>query len=301
MRWQILAGFVNGVGIAASFNGAWIGTKRMGCGNVYVSDGTNNVVRKITASGYTIDNALPAGLTFDGTTGKISGTPTDPLASTTYSITAYNGGGSGVATVGITVTGIVVAPPAVNPPNISYATPPGYTAGTTISPLTPSNSGGAVPAQIFAKVTAVTISPAPSAYCLAIDPSGNLYTAGNYKIYKINSVGLASVFAGGSAPGAVNGKGTAASFSVSGSQEGMAFDAAGNLYLVDNGNNLIRKISPSGVVSTFAGKGTTGAANGLASPATFNSPAGIAVDLSGNVYIADLKVITSSGKLRRRG
>jgi len=281
-------GFVNGVGIAASFNGM-DGIAADASGNVYVSEMTNNVVRKITATGYTIDNALPAGLTFAGATGTINGTPTDPLASTTYSVTAYNGGGSSTGTVGITVNGSVVTPPAVNPPNISYTNPPTYTAGTTISPLTPANSGGAVPAQIYAKVTTLTTSPATlSAYGLAIDPAGNLYASASYKIYKINSAGVASVFAGSGASGAVNGKGTAASFSLYQIQEGMAFDAAGNLYLADNGNNLIRKISPSGVVSTFAGKGIAGAGNGPAASAMFNNPTGIAVDLLGNVYVADL-------------
>ena len=68
---------------------------------------------------------------------------------------------------------------------------------------------------------------------------------------------------------------------------GVAVDSAGNIYVADYGNNLIRKISPKGVVSTFAGSGYTGSVNATGVLASFNKPADVAVDASGNLYVAD--------------
>lgn len=64
-------------------------------------------------------------------------------------------------------------------------------------------------------------------------------------------------------------------------------DSAGNVYVADAGNSLIRKVA-SGVVSTLAGSaGTTGAINGVAATATFNGATGVAVDSSGTLFVAD--------------
>lgn len=70
---------------------------------------------------------------------------------------------------------------------------------------------------------------------------------------------------------------------------GVAFDAAGNLYIAENGNNLIVEVSPVGMISTVAGTGEQGYAgdNGPATSAVLDSPAGVAIDTAGNIYIAD--------------
>jgi len=70
-------------------------------------------------------------------------------------------------------------------------------------------------------------------------------------------------------------------------QGGVVAHSSGNVYVADRDNNRIRKITPEGVVTTFAGSGTAGFANGAATAAQFAAPEGVAVDLSGNLYVAD--------------
>jgi streptogramin lyase len=84
--------------------------------------------------------------------------------------------------------------------------------------------------------------------------------------------------------GSANGTGTAASFN---SPFGVAVDGAGNVYVADAGNNMIRKINQAGVVTTVAGSGARGANNATGAAASFNTPSGLAVDANGNIYVAD--------------
>jgi sugar lactone lactonase YvrE len=121
---------------------------------------------------------------------------------------------------------------------------------------------------------------------VAVDDSGTVYVADaeNDKIRKITAAGVVSTLAGSGASGSADGSGTAASFNF---PFGVAVDDRGNLYVVDAGNDKIRKITPAGVVSTFAGTGDRGAEDGSAATATFDGPLGIAVDSSGNVLVAD--------------
>ncbi|MGK0333066.1 MAG: sugar lactone lactonase YvrE, partial [Minisyncoccia bacterium] len=72
------------------------------------------------------------------------------------------------------------------------------------------------------------------------------------------------------------------------SPSGVAVDGSGNVYVADTGNQLIRKITSAGVVTTLAGTaGATGSADGTGAAASFDFPFGVAVDGSGNVYVAD--------------
>ncbi len=99
------------------------------------------------------------------------------------------------------------------------------------------------------------------------------------------NAGVVTTLAGQSTGGSVNATGTSASFS---HPEGVAVDASGNVYVADTSNDIIRKISAGANVSTFAGiTGAPGHANGIGTSASFDSPVGIAVDSSGNVYVAD--------------
>src|ERR1700684_1744346 len=94
----------------------------------------------------------------------------------------------------------------------------------------------------------------------------------------------ADVLAGNGVQGSINGTGIGASFF---QPTGVAVDASGNVYVADFRNNLIREISPAGSVTTLAGNGQQGSTNGAGTVATFNAPIGVAVDASGNVYIAE--------------
>ena len=124
---------------------------------------------------------------------------------------------------------------------------------------------------------------------VAVDAAGNVYVADslNYTVRKISPAGLVSTLAGTAGiTGAADGAGTAATFGVI---VGITVDSAGNnIYVTDGGNNTIRQITAAGVVTTLAGQaGVHGSADGTGAGATFNGPAGIAVDGSGNLYVAD--------------
>jgi secreted PhoX family phosphatase len=108
---------------------------------------------------------------------------------------------------------------------------------------------------------------------------------------------MVSTLAGSGAQGNADGTGRAATFN---GPEGVAVDSAGNVYVADSGNNEIRKITSAGVVTTFAGSGTQGNADGIGRGASFNGPEGVAVDSMGNVYVGDefnneIRKITPAG------
>ena len=120
---------------------------------------------------------------------------------------------------------------------------------------------------------------------IAIDSSGNLFVADklNHRIRKITPNGDVTTFAGSSA-GFADGVGAAAKFN---GLYNIAIDSSDNLYITDTNNNRIRKITSAGVVTTIAGSGVAGTANGIGAAAQFNSPFGIAMDSSGNLYVSD--------------
>lgn len=138
---------------------------------------------------------------------------------------------------------------------------------------------------------------------LAIDSAGNLYTADlfSHTIRKITSTGVVTTFAGTpGTSGSADGTGMNARFNA---PQGVAVDSAGNLYVTDTGNAAIRKITPDGVVITFAGvAGTPGSADGIGANARFSGPTGIALDSANNLYVADsgnhtIRKIDSAGNV----
>ena len=123
-------------------------------------------------------------------------------------------------------------------------------------------------------------------YGIAIDGSGNIIVADylNALIRNITPAGVVTTIAGGGPGAKTNGVGTAASFS---DPLGVSVDIIGNIYVADKSNNLIRKITPAGLVSTLAGSGAAGATNGIGTAASFNFPIGVANDLIGSLYVTD--------------
>lgn len=125
-------------------------------------------------------------------------------------------------------------------------------------------------------------------YGVALDPTGNLYVAdkSNHTIRKIAPGGIVTTLAGSPGQsGSADGTGTAARFNA---PESVAIDGNGNLYVADTGNHTIRKVSTTGVVTTFAG--VTGASSSLDGPvatASFKRPTQIGADGTGIVYVLD--------------
>ncbi|HSY17997.1 MAG TPA: NHL repeat-containing protein [Candidatus Acidoferrales bacterium] len=123
---------------------------------------------------------------------------------------------------------------------------------------------------------------------IVADTSGNYFIADsrNHAIRRVTTAGVVTTFAGQlGVAGLVNATGTSAQFDT---PNGLAFDAAGNLFVSDTGNNVIRKITAAGAVSTYAGfAGVGGFLDGTTGTALFNSPLGIVVASDGSVYVAD--------------
>jgi uncharacterized protein (TIGR03437 family) len=133
----------------------------------------------------------------------------------------------------------------------------------------------------------------PSATGIAVDRQGNLYIfeGGSSRIRKVTPAGIISTVAGNGNLGYTGdgGPATAASFMGSPNYPGIAIDAAGNLFISDSGNQVIRKVNTSGIITTVAGNGSPGFSGdgGPATSAQLNNPGGVAVDSAGNLYIAD--------------
>ncbi|MBI3884990.1 MAG: heme-binding protein [Opitutae bacterium] len=131
---------------------------------------------------------------------------------------------------------------------------------------------------------------------VAQDAAGTLFVADalNNTIRRISPAGVVSTLAGspGNA-GDADGLGSAARFN---HPTGIAVDSAGNVFVADSINNLLRKISPAGAVSTLAGlSGVSGSADGAGAAALFNNPGGLAVDSAGHLFVAD----TGNSTVRR--
>ncbi|WEF34829.1 NHL repeat-containing protein [Pseudoduganella chitinolytica] len=129
---------------------------------------------------------------------------------------------------------------------------------------------------------------------VAVDARGTIYIADggdNNRIRRLGTDGSVATFAGG-AEGLRDGKGAAAAFHT---PSALALDHLGNLYVADTGNHAIRKVAPDGSVTTLAGNGQPGTADGKGAAARFNGPVGVAVDDAGIVYVAD----TYNDRIRR--
>ena len=137
----------------------------------------------------------------------------------------------------------------------------------------------------------------------AVDAAGNIYISLSqiHQIWRINSAAQVTVFAGNGSF-LYDGDGGQAVSSTLNQPKGLAFDAAGDLFVADSSHNRVRKISPAGVITTVAGNGTAGFSgdSGVGTAAQLNNPVAVAVDSANNVYIADknnqrIRMVTSAG------
>ncbi len=258
-------GTIGGVGATARFT-APAGIATDGKGTLLVADAGSSTIRKVTTGGVV---SLLAGR--PGLPGSHDETGSSAAFDTPLGVAVDATGTVWVADTGnhtirrVTGSGVVTT-----------------FAGGTDHPGATDATGTA--ARFFS----------PSA--VVVDASGTLYVAdtGNHTIRKVTSAGVVTTLAGRAGEaGSADGAGVAARFA---SPAGLVLDANGALWVADTGNHLIRRVSPEGTVSTFAGRaGEPGPADGGPGVATFAWPTGITLASDGYLYVTD----TPSHVLRR--
>ena len=250
-----------GQATAARFNGP-IGIDVDGLGNLYVADITNAVVRKISASGIisTFAGGGTSGLGDGGpaTAGAMAG-PCGIATDGSGNVFIADGGNQRIRKVN--ASGIIST--------IAGNGAMGYTG----------DGGPASAAEVNYPND------------LAVDASGNVYIAdaANNRIRKINTSGIITTIAGNGVAGYAGDGGMASAAEIN-DPNGIAIDGVGNIFIAESGSNVVREISPYGVISTLAGNGTTGFSGDgyLASLAELAQPWSVAVDGNANVYVADI-------------
>jgi len=307
-----MTGTEDGTGSAARFyypKGVAVDT----AGNVFVADQYSSTIRKVTSAGVVTTLAGSA-----GSNGSTDGTGSAARFFWPYGVTVDTAGNVFVAdrdnhTIRkVTSAGVVTT-------LAGSAGSPGSTDGTGSAARFYYPVGVAVDtagnvfvadeySSIIRKVTSagVVTTLAGSAFSrgstngtgsaasfyfpadVAVDTVGNVFVAdyANHTIRKVTSAGVVTTLAGSAgSSGSTDGTGSAARFY---QPAGVAVDTAGNVFVTDNGNHTIRKVTSAGVVSTEAGlAGNPGSNNGLGSAARFYYPRGVTVDTIGNVFVAD--------------
>ena len=302
------AGYANGTGSAASFRQP-SGVARDASGNLYVADYANHVIRKIAPGG------VVTTLAGTGSPGHVDGmagsakfaTPVGiaVAASGNIYVTEFYGNDIRMITPGGIVTTLAGSATAGSADGIgasaSFNNPLGIAVDANENVYVADYSNNMIrkitPAGVVTTLAGTTTAGSNNGAAglatfngpsgIALSPSGTLYVAEwfNSDIRQISPAGVVSTLAGSGATGSDDGVGTAATFSLPVS---IAIGTNGVLYVADDGNNLIRMVTPAGVVATLAGSINAGSADGPGSTAMFNQPSGIAVDTNGNLYVADL-------------
>ena len=252
-------GDVNGIGAAAKFRFI-TGMAQTSSGNIYAPDFQNNKIRQITPGGVvsTYTGSSPSSSFADGS----------------------------LATAGFNFPYGIVS----NSADTLYVSDFG---NHTIRKITPSGvtTFAGLAGQTGSADATGSVARFNNPSGMAIDAANNIYVAdtANNNIRKITPAGVVSTFAGSTntASGLVNS--TVASAARFKSPLGIAIDTLGNLFVADASNHVIRKITPAGTVSTFAGSstGASGYADGTGASAMFYMPRGITVDANNNLYVTE--------------
>lgn len=284
-------------------------------GSLYIPDSGNHTIRKLDGTGMVTTVAGAAALS-----GSVDAAGANARFTTPSSLAVDSGGGVNVADAGNSIRKIMAGGTAYTLAGNAYQS--GYLDGLgtyalfsrpvgvtldIVGNLYVADRYNSLIRRIDANLNVTTFagSPGISGFidgtgaaaqfyglsAITSDAQQNLYVVDGNAIRKITAAAVVTTLAGTNASsgsqgaGSTDGSGSLARFNW---PAGIASDAGGTLYVADTNNNTIRKISTSGVVSTIAGKaGVAGYADGASSVALFNQPAGIAVDGSGNVYVAD--------------
>lgn len=302
-------GTTDGQGTAAQFNQPHDLTIDSQ-GNLYIADDGNNLIRKVTPSGQvtTLAGSVASGSTdatgtnatfyrpiaitkgpnalyvADYSNRKIRKVTLDGVV-TTFAGSGEVGGADGQGT-GAQFYGphsICAAPDG----SIYVGDANGWQRIRKISPtgLVTTVAGGGVAGSVDGEGTAASFNNPAG---LTLDSQGNLYIADreSHCIRKMTSTGTVTTIAGRKGiAGHQDGQGT---FAIFYRPDSITLDNRGNLYVADYGNNYIRMISSTGWVSTIAGNGTAGAANGTGTSATFATPAGIVYGPQDDLYLAEI-------------
>ncbi|HXD91711.1 MAG TPA: T9SS type A sorting domain-containing protein [Bacteroidia bacterium] len=299
-----------------------------GIGNMYICDGGNNRIRKVNTSGvittvagsgafgpsngsYSGDGGLattatlnyPYGVAFD-VVGNLYITDSQnarirKVTISTGIITTVAGGGTNGAGDGGQATAAMLNGPSGNVAFDAmgnwYIADGSAVRMVNTAGVISSIAGSSVIAAGFGGDGGQAIAAQLKAVAITFDAVGNLYIAEqlNNRVRMVTkSTGIINTIAGSGATGAFQGShtgdgGQATAATLSG-PEGITFDAAGNLYIADFWNDDIRKINTAGIITTVAGGGTNGVADGGSPTAAgIDQPTGVTFDAAGNFYIAD--------------
>jgi hypothetical protein len=249
-------GYADGTGATARFSEP-SGIAIDASGNVYVAEWNNHRIRKVTPTGVVTTLA-------GSTLGYADGTGTAAQFSNPWD-------------VAVDAVGNVYVADEFNH-RIRKVSPTGVV--TTLAGSTAGYADGTGTAAQFENPRGVAVDAAGNVYVTEGGVGGNW---GSHRIRKVSPTGVVTTLAGAELGGYADGTGAAAQFWT---PAGVAVDAAGNVYVAEWDNHRVRKVSPTGVVTTLAGS-TSGYADGTGTAAQFRSPFGIAVDAAGNVYVAD--------------
>jgi uncharacterized protein (TIGR03437 family) len=237
-------------------------------GNVFIADTVNHRIRKIDASGTIVSIAGTGAAGFSGDGG--------PAVSAQLNMPE---------SLAVDASGNIYVADTGNH-RVRVISPRGTITTVAGSDPAAGDGGPATKALLFQ----------PSG--VAFDASGDLYVSDtlNNRIRRIGREGIIATFAGTGSPGYSGDNGLATRAQLN-QPNGLSFDSAGNLYIADTGNHVIRMVNPSGLISTVAGSGVLGNSGdtGAAKLATLFSPSDVVVDRAGNIYVAD----SGNNRIRR--